>query len=143
MALNQIFQLPISANDETILLFSEDKYLDITSDSNNLVYIDFLLDKEFIEERKDIFEVKFYLQRSKNLKIFVNENFANTFQLNEQVQVHFFNKKIQIEFSLIDGGGDFWGHIFFSDQPTNDWMIGLRTIRRDLSCRIRAKISIY
>ncbi len=120
--------------------------------SENLVILDFNLKTEFVEDKKDVFEVKLYVQRSKDLKILVNQEIANTFRLNDPVELHLSNRKVIIEFSLIEGEGSFWGHLFYSNRPSNsvedpfrsfDWMVGLRTVKRASGCRIRAKISFF
>jgi len=120
--------------------------------SEEHVILDFNLTTEFVEDKKDIFEVKFFVQRNKDLKIFVNQEVANTFRLNDPVELHLSNSKVVIEFSLIEGEGSFWGHLFYSTRPSNsvkdpfqsfDWMVGLRTVKRASGCRIRAKISFF
>jgi len=120
--------------------------------SDDQVLLDFNLKGEFLEDKKDVFEAKLYIQRSKDLKILVNQVTANTFKLNDPVEFYFFNRKVVIEFSLIEGDGVFWGHLFYSSRPSKsikdpfqsfDWMVGLRTVKRASNCRIRAKISFF
>jgi len=150
---SQFLNMLIHGDDGDISLSSEDcegfEKLEILEDQ---VILDFNLVSEFLEDKKDVFEAKLYIQRSKDLKILVNQTCANTFRLSDQVELNFFNRKAVIEFSLIEGEGNFWGHIFYSNRPSKsikdpfqsfDWMIGLRTVKRPSTCRIRAKLSFF
>jgi|GEM_PF-669521 len=83
----------------------------------------------------------------------INGRKASTFQLNDVVEIHSENLKLQIVFSLTEGKGIFFGHLSRGNRPLQiaakgelryeafDWQIGLRTINRTDACVLRAQLS--
>lgn len=97
--------------------------------------------------RNDPFEVAFFCDRSPETEIFVEGKKGTLFQLNEKVTIQTPEKTLQLRFLLREGSGDFLGHIFPGNRPSQiakgyeayDWQIALRCLRRS-KCRIEVQI---
>ncbi len=100
-------------------------------------------------------EICFYFDMHADLNFTVNGRRTNTFGLGETVILHLSgNKEIQMVFELVEGEGDFMGHIAQANRPSQtrqlsdkkprifDWVLFLRTLRRSGYCKIKAGISI-
>ncbi|MCB1112613.1 MAG: hypothetical protein H7A37_07900 [Chlamydiales bacterium] len=106
------------------------------------------------DERENQTEVVFYADRHEKLQILVDDVKATCFNLDDKVLVENETKAIEISFNVVDGDGEFSGHIMPGNRlsqkaakGTNrfaayDWMITLRTLRRSSNCRIEAKVTI-
>ena len=74
------------------------------------------------------------------------------FQFGDPVTIRTPTLTLRLQFDLIAGMGDFCGHIFRANRPTQvackgallyeafDWQIGMRTLRRSGPCQIRVSI---
>ncbi|PIS00506.1 MAG: hypothetical protein COT84_07235 [Chlamydiae bacterium CG10_big_fil_rev_8_21_14_0_10_35_9] len=128
--------------ESSINLRAESNFYDIKNLENE-TELYFLLDTPFVEDKKDQFEVSFLCDKSSILR--VQDKAANCFFLDEPLVI---NDRFQLTFSLLEGEGNFMAHLSYAgkDQTIKDpmgafdWKIGLRTIRRDLPCRILAKL---
>lgn len=90
-----------------------------------------------------------FCDRSPETEIWVKGKKATTFQLGEIVTIETPQKTIEVRFTLAQGTGDFCGHIFFANRPSQvakgfeayDWQIGVRTLRKSDDALL--KIEIY
>jgi hypothetical protein len=98
-------------------------------------------------------EIRFYFDMYAGLNITVNGQRTNTFDLGETVTLLIGdNKEIKIDFELIEGEGDFMGHIAQANRPSQtnqiidkkpqifDWILFLRTLRRSNACKVKVSI---
>lgn len=107
-----------------------------------------------LETTYDLFEVEFFLSRLPDVNILINDQKSIVFRLGDKVQIFTNTRKIELEFLLDSGIGDFLGHISFGNRKSQlatknsqhfyayDWHIGLRTLRREIPCKIVVKIKI-
>lgn len=99
--------------------------------------------------RNNLFEAAVFCNASEETKLFVEGRRATSFHLGDQITVETPQKSITFRFELVEGTGDFFGHIFKANRWTQiackganlyeayDWKIGLRTLRRSEKARIR------
>lgn len=105
------------------------------------------------QKRDDLFEVSFYCDASKETHLFVQDQKATVFHLEEEIRIETPTQAITLYFELVEGEGDFLGHFARGNRPTQsackgslqyeafDWHIGLRTLRRSASCKIQVTIT--
>lgn len=99
-------------------------------------------------------EVSFFVNFQTNLQVRVEEKQATTFKLGESIKIHLSdNKKIGLKFELVNGEGDFSGHVSMCNRPSqvnlgeskkfevNDWTIFLKTLRRSEKCLIKVSFN--
>ena len=99
--------------------------------------------------RNDLFEALLYCDRSSETVITVGGKRATTFHLGDKITIHTPEKTIELIFLLTAGEGDFCGHIFPANRPSQiakgytayDWQIGLRTLRRSTPARIEIRLA--
>lgn len=97
---------------------------------------------------KDRVEAAFFCSR-KDTGMTVEGKKATLFRLEESVQVDS-PVPVSIHFSLVQGEGDFTGHISLGNRPSQthsegdalDWKIAIRSVRRTPDCVLKAKLSI-
>lgn len=99
-------------------------------------------------------EISFYINHEEGTQILVEGAAATTFRLDEQVVISAGDRKVGLVFHLLEGNGEFVGHIMKSNRPSQfsltgvhrfevyDWQIFLRTIRRSDDCTIKVKATI-
>ncbi|PIS02781.1 MAG: hypothetical protein COT85_01760 [Chlamydiae bacterium CG10_big_fil_rev_8_21_14_0_10_42_34] len=108
----------------------------------------FDLPETFEMGRSDLFEAALYTDISEETKIFIEGGKGTTFQLGDLITIQTPTKNIQFKFELTSGAGDFCGHIFRSNRPSQilkgyeayDWQIAVRTLRREGPCQIKVNI---
>ncbi len=101
--------------------------------------------------RGDLFEAALYCDRSAETEILIEGKKGSLFQLGETVTIQTPQKTVHLRFFLKEGSGDFCGHIFFANRPSQvakgheayDWQIGLRTLRRSPKVRIEILVTQY
>lgn len=94
--------------------------------------------------RSDLFEVTLFTDISPETTLLVEGRKATTFQLGETITIQTPQKTISLKLELTQGSGDFFGHIFRANRPSQvckgyeayDWQIGLRTLRRSPTAQI-------
>lgn len=99
--------------------------------------------------RSDLFEVLLFTDMSPETQILINGRRATFFRIEDTVTICTPQKSIDIRFELTQGSGDFSGHIFRANRPTQivkgyeafDWQIGLRTLRRSPAAQIQIHIT--
>ncbi|MBA3722815.1 MAG: hypothetical protein H0W88_10510 [Parachlamydiaceae bacterium] len=114
----------------------------------------FHLDNEIdIEHPTRQKEINFYLDVFPGIQIKVENQATNTFEFGQEIIVHSGGAKLSFSFDLIEGEGQFLGHISRGNRPSQldlkgenrynsyDWNLFIRTIRRSNKCLIKARIS--
>lgn len=120
------------------------------SDEEIILYV--TLDPEIPNEKNQ--EISLYVDLSDNLKIKVQNTSSTTFQVGDLITLSDELLDISLNFSLQAGKGGFFGHIMRGNRPSQmdqkgshrfdayDWLIFLRSIRRDDHCVIKISIKI-
>lgn len=97
---------------------------------------------------KDRVEAAFFCSRE-STALSIEGKKATVFRLGEKVEIKSL-LPFSIEFSLLEGSGDFTGHIsmgnrpcqIFSEGEARDWKIAIRSVRRTPDCVLKAKLTI-
>ena len=99
--------------------------------------MDFTYPQEMPEKDEKHMELKFFYPHDGHIQS------ATTFRLGDPVKMGPFT----LTFTLLEGCGQFYGHISRGNRPAQihidnpcDWQIGLRTVKRDASLKLRVKI---
>jgi hypothetical protein len=120
----------------------------VVSELNNTVFID-LPSQEVYDE----VETSYYINRGIGTQLFVQGLKATAFQLGEPVIIESGCEKFKVIFSLEEGSGRFWGHLYFGNRPGQmgslgslkyeafDWQIALRTVERKERCLLKMEFS--
>ncbi len=95
--------------------------------------------------RNDLFEAALFCDISSETELFVEGRKATAFRLGDRVTIQTPTRTIHLVFELTEGSGDFCGHIFRANRPSQickgyeayDWQIGLRTLRRSGPAQIK------
>lgn len=82
-------------------------------------------------------EMAIYCDQSPQTELFVEGKKATAFRLEERVMIQTPGRRIHLQFKLLEGEGNFFGHISQSNRPLQskkgheayDWKISLRTLR--------------
>lgn len=110
------------------------------------------LDPSLDPPQEDLMEVAFFCDHHPAHRLLPSGKKANTFQLQEDLEIHSNHLLIRMTFSLLEGEGTFFGHLFRANRPLQmaakgilrheayDWQIGLRTIRRTERCIVRVHL---
>jgi len=110
-------------------------------------------DVPLVEDREKSREAIFYFDSTEDQKIMVKGKKSTTFLLGEKIEVITDALKIQIHFELVEGSGDFFGHIMRGNRPSQvalrgenrynayDWQLFVRTLRRSEKCVIKAYVT--
>jgi len=125
------------------------------SEMENTVLMDFELREWPIEEQgMPKSEIEFFVDYQPGVNFRFNGVAASTFALDQEIELNLVEHQMLISFQLIDGEGDFIGHIMRGNRPSQislkgdkrfhsyDWTFFLRTIRRKNKCKIRATITL-
>lgn len=100
-------------------------------------------------QRDDLFEVAFYVDASLAIDVSIGGVKGTSFAMGDWVQICTEESSIAIRFTVVEGEGDFCGHIYRSNRPNQrlstegesfDWKIGLRTLRRSEKCRLSIQV---
>ena len=122
-----------------------------TSSFDLMFYLDENHDLVDREKQKEIF---FYLDFDPTFQIKVDELSSSTFKIDQTLTLHLINRRLSISFELIEGDGQFLGHIMRGNRPSQisvkgenrftsyDWIFFLRSVRRQGKCVIKAKIQM-
>jgi len=94
-------------------------------------------------------EVEFFLTYQSNVRLLVDGRVANTFSLNQPVILDLGTFKLQMQWTLLEGKGDFLGHWMRCHRPSQlveenresaDWTFYLRALRREGPCRLQVRL---
>lgn len=98
-------------------------------------------------------EIAFFCNVHADTVLYVNGMRANTFQLEDKVEIVSKGIRVQLQFSIKSGEGRFFGHISRANRPTQrafresdpyatyDWQIALRTLSRTPQCTLQLQTS--
>jgi hypothetical protein len=101
------------------------------------------------QEVHDAIEISYFLNKHPEVSFTVNGTKSTTFQMDDTIFVQSGATAFEITFSLVEGEGRFWGHLYFGNRPGQigckgpfkyeafDWIIALRTIERTKAARIK------
>lgn len=99
--------------------------------------------------RDDLFEVLTYCDISPETNLTINGRKGMVFSLGDNVEIDTPAMRVTLCFELVEGRGDFCGHISRANRPGQianhgthqfeayDWQIGIRTLRREGHCVIK------
>lgn len=111
-----------------------------------------LRDQPSEEESAPKREIEFFVDFHPDIQFHLNGHSATTFELGQTFQLLFKQYRLSLTFELIEGKGNFLGHLMRSNRPSQidskgerrfqayDWTFFLRTIRREGHCRIQANL---
>ena len=100
--------------------------------------------------RDDLIECSLYCNRSQETFLLVNGAKATAFFLGDTVAIHSANRKILLQFTLLEGEGRFAGQLLFANRPNQldrniyrayDWKIALRTLSRSPRCVLQLSMT--
>jgi hypothetical protein len=112
-----------------------------------------LRDQSPEEESNPKREVEFFVDFHPDIQFHLNGDVATTFELGQKVKLSFAQQQLEIAFNLIEGEGDFLGHVMRGNRPSQfdqkgdkrfqafDWTFFLRTIRRRGHCKLQIHIT--
>lgn len=125
-----------------------------SADSSKIELLFRLPSEANLDNRERQREINFYVDFHPSLKILVEGTPSSTFELGQNVSLHSNDFNFGIKFELVEGEGQFFGHVMRgnrSNQDSNkgdnrfksyDWHLFLRSVRRKGSCLIRAQIGL-
>ena len=99
-------------------------------------------------------EIEFFVDFFPGIQFSVNGRSSSTFTLGQEMIINFGNFALTLTYNLIEGEGDFLGHLMRGNRPSQianhgenrftayDWTLFLRTIRRSERCRVRVVIAL-
>jgi len=125
----------------------------LTASSTHLELV-YTLDAHFAKEERDLQEeIHLYFDASPQTQVTLNGLKGTVFALNDSLEILTEGKKTHsLKFELIEGDGDFIGHLALGNRPSQqrsvktelqayDWHVFLRAARRSSQCAI--KLSIF
>lgn len=128
-------------------------HLEIKKVSNGMELF-FTLGELPTDEREKCREVAFYFDASPGTQINIAKGLSTTFKIEEEIEIIVESLKFYITYELLEGTGQFLGHIMRGNRPSQtglkgsqrfnayDWQVFLRTIRRTTGCKIKVSIKI-
>lgn len=121
----------------------------------NQVELYYDLSQEMQIGREDLFEAAIYCDFSPETQIFIEGRKGTLFRLGETLSIKTPSLTIDVKCELLSGTGDFCGHLFRGNRPSQisckgpllyeayDWQIGIRTLRRSAPCILRIALAIH
>jgi hypothetical protein len=98
-------------------------------------------------------EIEFFIDFHPDVGIKYQNQTVNTFKVDQEIHVSLPGLKAAIVFRVMEGKGDFLGHLMRSNRPSQieikgenrfksyDWTLFLRSIRREGPCRMQVEIT--
>lgn len=119
------------------------------------IELTFRLSSVYDAERRDASkEICFYLNLEPRSHITVEHQPATVFRLGDTVNISCGTHAMTLTFDLVEGAGDFCGHISHGNRPSqvdlqgdrryyaHDWQLAVRTIHRTAPCVVRARLNL-
>ena len=118
----------------------------------NKIFFD--LSEPFIEEKGDLVEAAVFSDISSETEVTIGGKKGTVFSLGDSIEITTPSLTIKLRFDLVEGEGDFCGHISRANRPAQtackgaflyeafDWRIAMRTLRRSSGCQIVASIQL-
>jgi hypothetical protein len=110
--------------------------------------ITFLLSESCIEDQV---EISYYVNKAADTQLWIENAKATSFELGQKLTLLTGGQRFEMTFSLEEGAGHFWGHIYYGNRPHQtgnkgifkfdvfDLKIALRTVQRKQKCMIKLK----
>ncbi len=126
--------------------------MNIKKNGNEIALIATLNEPIGDDDREKKREITFFCDLHPELKTTISGKPGTVFTLNEPLLFESGPIRLQMTFSLLEGGGDFIGHLMRGNRPSQtadkgesrfaafDQQIILRTLRRSHPCKIKIKI---
>lgn len=120
--------------------------------TENRIDLFFQMDEEMKTQREDLFEAALFIDVSAETELFIEGRKGTLFRLGDRLTVRTPAFAFDMQFDLLEGSGDFCGHLFRGNRPSQtackgpllyeayDWQVGIRTLRRSSTGLIRASI---
>lgn len=100
---------------------------------------------------EDEIEITYLVNIHEKTSLWIRDCKATTFQLGDTITIRSNPQTMHLSFSLIEGQGSFWGHIYQGNRKSQiykgenrfvayDWVIGLRTVKREGPVKIQASL---
>ena len=101
-------------------------------------------------------EIGFYFDSHQETQFSILGQSTNTFQIGDLLQIAFPELNLEMQFTVVEGAGRFFGHIMPGNRPSQvsikgnhshhcpayDWQVFLRTLERKEKCVVRVKIRV-
>lgn len=112
------------------------------------------LPSTFALQRDALFEICFYVDASPDIEILIKGKKGTCFSLGDCLTIKSSSLQSEISFELLEGEGDFCGHLFRANRSHQkattgalqyesfDWKIALRTLRRSEQCSIGFRLKL-
>lgn len=122
-------------------------------ENDSIILLFDLRDQPVEKESAPKREIEFFVDFHPDIQFHLNGCAATTFELGQTFQLLFKEYCLSFTFELIQGEGNFLGHVMRSNRPSQtdikgdkrfqayDWTFFLRTIRRQKCCRLQARIA--
>lgn len=92
--------------------------------------------------------VEFFISCTSDVQFKLNDQLTNTFKLDQLLQLNLGPFKFTMQWKLLSGKGDFFGHWMYGNRPSQldqegsfakaqDWTFFLRSLRHQEDCRIQ------
>ena len=106
------------------------------------------------DDKEKLREVVFYLDHADVHQVRFSGTSSTTFQLDNPVEIISGSFSAKLQFSVLEGSGQWMGHLMRGNRPNQlaakganrfqsyDWQIILRTLRRTTPCKIACRISL-
>jgi hypothetical protein len=122
--------------------------------ANQIEWISQLAPNYEVEDREKSRELAFFFDIEPDVKITIHDETATTFHFTEEFVLRTSQLKVSLVVSLIEGEGDFLGHLMQGNRPSQhplkginrykayDWQLFFRTLRRGKACRLKSCLRI-
>lgn len=122
-------------------------------EGNSLILLFELRDFPTDENAAPKREIEFFIDLHSETQFQLNDQATITFPLGQTFQLLFKHHRLSLMLELVQGEGNFMGHVMRSNRPSQvdikgekrfqayDWTIFLRTIRRQTACKIQATLT--
>lgn len=127
--------------------------LEYTREGESAIILTFDLGAEVPpEDREKRREIEFFADFGPDVKFSLGGKASMTFEMGQELKIGLGQHELTLAFDLMEGEGDFFGHVTRGNRPSQvdlkgerrfqayDWTFFLRTIRRQGPCRIRATL---
>lgn len=107
-----------------------------------------------VDDKERSREVIFFFDADDAVEIEVQGKKSNTFKIDDSVTIKLDGIVLKVSFEVLEGEGDFFGHIMRGNRPSQlalkgenrynayDWQLFIRTLRRSENCVVKARVSV-
>lgn len=138
----------------TLICQGEDVQSVTYKQSPHLIELFFDLNEDYQDERGDQPVIKLYVDFHDQAEWKVEGQSATTVMIGQPIRLNVEDFKVDIHFELLEGEGQFLGHLMRGNRPSQiplkgesrfnsyDWYLFLRTVRRQGACRLKLSLRI-